>query len=276
MELNLTERLAICYTCCGPTYRQTAYDKLKNYYIDDDNIYYCIITDDKSFFADLDRKNLIVNELKDFYLEFPNLEKNEFFLESTDKWDYGKKFDDTLYVFPFSTYRINILQAIRLGITNVAVLCTDAHINFEVLSNNMEYFFKIKHMIYNAVSVWYNDTTTNCMNDIVNFLETNYDIKVDKTVTILDAAARLFVSDSISDLQLFFDIWNDTMNFIYDNDLMRNYKGSYAANDEYILAPIYNALNWCNPYNIALHARNDLFVVQHDIENERFWRVLNP
>jgi len=71
-HMDLNEKIAICFTCCGPTYRQTAYEKLENYYFDNDNIYYCILTDDRNYFNGLKRKNLIVNELKDFYEDSQN------------------------------------------------------------------------------------------------------------------------------------------------------------------------------------------------------------
>lgn len=45
----MNDKLAICYTCCGPTYRKTAKDKLINLHTDNDNLYYFVITDDKSY-----------------------------------------------------------------------------------------------------------------------------------------------------------------------------------------------------------------------------------
>ena len=122
MSSIIQEPLVIGYTCCGPTYRKSVYDKIKDYYFDDDNLYYCILTDDKSYFSDLTRKNLIVNELKDFYSEFPDLEKNEYFLESTNEQEYADNFIQTNYLFPFSripqsffikTIYLNLLKSNR-------------------------------------------------------------------------------------------------------------------------------------------------------------------
>jgi hypothetical protein len=45
--MEFDEKIAICYTCCGPTYRKTALEKLNNLHIDNPNLYYFIITDDK-------------------------------------------------------------------------------------------------------------------------------------------------------------------------------------------------------------------------------------
>ena len=61
MKYHMEEKIAICYTCCGPTYRKTAKEKLINLHEDNPNIYYFIITDDKNYFKDIQRKNLVVN-----------------------------------------------------------------------------------------------------------------------------------------------------------------------------------------------------------------------
>ena len=34
LKVKFKDKLAICYTCCGPTYRKSAKDKLLNYYIE--------------------------------------------------------------------------------------------------------------------------------------------------------------------------------------------------------------------------------------------------
>ena len=158
MDIKLKEKIAICYTCCGPTYRKSAYDKIKNYYFDHEDIYYCILTDDKQYFKDLDRKNLIVNELEDFRAEFPKLKDKEFFLQSSDKNDYAKKWVDQGYLFPFSTYRFNVLQAIKLNIKNVALLCTDAAINF-----NTSFFITDRNVLQDP----YYFTSTNFQKDFI-------------------------------------------------------------------------------------------------------------
>ena len=77
MHSKFKEKVAICYSCSGESYRESALKNLQDYYFDDENLHYFIITDDKSYFDGVQRKNLVVNELKDFYEEFPLLEKYE-------------------------------------------------------------------------------------------------------------------------------------------------------------------------------------------------------
>jgi hypothetical protein len=269
MSSILNEQIVVAYTCCGPTYRKSAYHKIKNYYFDDDNIYYCILTDDKSYFSDLKRKNLIVNELKDFYSEYPNLEKNEFFLESKNKKDYGRKFITLNYKFPFSTYRFNILQSIKLGIKNVALLCTDTVINFNNFNNDL---FKSKNLIYNAVSAWWENTNDNekrvgymNMKNISDYLK-KYDYELSEKILVLDEAARLYIPESLEDLNIFFNIWNEVIEFLYDGGQYKEYFGSYVIHDEYILAVIYNFLKM-NIY----HGNVRIFEVNHNQKIERFW-----
>ena len=60
----MSNKIAICYTCCGPTYRKTAREKLLNLYTDNDDIYYFVITDDVTSFTDIKRKNIIVLNIR--------------------------------------------------------------------------------------------------------------------------------------------------------------------------------------------------------------------
>jgi hypothetical protein len=267
MNSIINEKLAICYCCCGPTYRESAKRQLNETYFDDDNIYYCVLTDDKSYFDDVKRKNLIVNELKDFYSEFPALEKNEFFLESTDKFDYAEKFTKERYLFSFSSYRFNLLQAIRLGINNVALLCTDTNIKTNVLDSIKDLIFQKKPYLYNAVSQWWENIENNNIPLITKILKEKYDLTPNNEILIIDAAARLFVGDEEL-LTKFFNIWNNVVEQLYESGDIRLFKGSYVINDEYILAPIYDVLNMTRVHDIY-----SLFNVQHDMKNERFWLV---
>jgi hypothetical protein len=269
MSSILNEQMVVAYTCCGPTYRKSAYDKIKNYYFDDDNIYYCILTDDKSYFSDLKRKNLIVNELKDFYSEYPNLEKNEFFLESKNKKDYAQKFITLNYRFPFSTYRFNILQSIKLGIKNVVLLCTDTVIDFNYFNNEL---FKTKNLIYNAVSLWWENINNNDnkvgytnMKIISDFLK-KYNYVYSEKILVLDEAARLFIPESLENLTTFFNIWNEVIEFLYNSGNYKEYFGSYVIHDEYILAVIYDFLKM----NIS-HNSGRIFEIKHNQKIERFW-----
>lgn len=274
MKSILEEKIAVCYTCCGPTYRESAKRQLTNKYFDDDNIYYCILTDDKSYFDDVKRKNLVVNELKDFYKDFPDLEKNEAFLESNSKEDYAIKFVDNNYLFPFSTYRFNLLQAANLGISNVALLCTDTHINFKPepewgnelnwgFKNNI---FKNKNSIYNAISNWPLSIAKQNMEVISNILKETHNITPDDTVTIVDAAARLFIFENLIQVTKFFNLWNDIIEKLYLKEKISIFKGSYVINDEYILAPLYNISKFT-----IFQDTSQIFTVNHDQINERFW-----
>jgi hypothetical protein len=270
MKSVVNEKIAICYTCCGPTYRESTKKQLNTKYFDDDNIYYCILTDDKSYFDDVKLKNLVVNELKDFYKDFPNLEKNEAFLESENKEDYGNKFVKNNYLFSFSTYRFNLLQAINLGINNVALLCTDTYINLKSESewgfdNNM---FDTKSTLYNAVSQWDSSLEAENMNIIAKILKNEYDLKVEDTVRIVDAAARMFLFENLKQAERFFEIWNYVIEYLYSNNLIHLFTGSYVINDEYILAPIYNVLKFKPIPDIYR-----IFTVKHNPQVERFWSV---
>jgi len=273
----IKEKLAICYTCCGPTYRESAKRQLNTTCFDDDNIYYCILTDDKSYFNDVNRKNLVINELKDFYHEFPDLEKNEAFLESDDKEDYAEKFKHIEYSFPFSTYRFNLLQAIRLGISNVTLLCTDTHMNVkgdEHWGFNDTYFDN-KPFLYNAVSQWeelVGDENPNSLCGkklltVSNILKDKYNLSVNEKVRLVDAAARLFLFENINQALEFFNVWNDVIETLYKENLINLYIGHYVVHDEYILAPIYDAFKFPKTQDIRR-----IFTVKHDVQNERFWQ----
>jgi hypothetical protein len=272
MSSIISEPLVIGYTCCGPTFRKSVYDKLKNYYFDDDNLFYCIVTDDKSYFNDLNRKNLIVNELKDFYDEFPLLEQNEYFLESTNEQDYANKFIQNEYRFPFSTYRFNIWQALKLKIKNVSMLCTDTTIKISSLP--LDIMLK-PNTFYNARSAWFYNydkefniqsfITYKDTKPIVNFLENKFNKKIDDNILVLDEAARLYIPNTLKELKHLFQVWNDVIEFLYKTKQINQYKGSYVIHDEFILAPIYNLLN------INFNNSLDLFEVNHNTKVERFW-----
>lgn len=264
MEINLKDKICICYVPCGPTYRESAYKQINEYYFDHEDIYYCVLTDNKSFFKDLKRKNLIVNELKDFYSEFPNVQKNEPFLESIDKTDYATKFVQSNYLFPFSSYRFSVLQSLRLGIKNIALLNTDTVLNFEFLEEG--YFGS--NNFYNAVSEW--DEPSNCYKSepITDWLKSKHNLVVDEKIRILDAAARMYFADSTESLEKFFNLWNEAVDYLYEKNEIHRYRGHYGINDEYILGPIYNVLN----LNKREYHGSRVFNVKHDPIYERFWR----
>lgn len=262
MEFN--EKIAICYTCCGPTYRKTALEKLNNLHIDNPNLYYFVITDDKSYFNGVTRQNFVVNELKDFYSEYPELEIYEPFLESTSAEDYAEKFMKLGYKFPFSTNRFHFKQAKEFGISNIAMLGTDTDLNLNIVNN----FLNPKNILYNAISRWYRNISEESMMRVVNILKEKYNLSVEDDVMIFDAAAKFFIFDSVEKMDQFFNIWNDIMFTLYRENKIKDFGGWYAVNDEYILAPIYNALNIKGPsHDNYIH----LFNVKHNPAEERFW-----
>lgn len=258
------EKTVIGYTCAGETYRDTIIDKLKNYYFDDDNLYYCIVTDDRKAFDGIQRKNLIVNELSDFYQDFPEIEQNEYFLSSNSAEEYGEKFVRDGYLFPFSTMRFNLWQAIKLRINNVFFLCTDTKIDFSHFNDS---FFDHKGTIFNGVSEWDESLDNHGMKYVSDYLN-SIGLYPDQTVRVLDAAGRLYIGKDHLTTMKFFEVWNETMKYLYSSGNIIHYRSSYVINDEYILAPIYNVFGLNKRHE---HSTSRIFIVKHEPEKERFW-----
>lgn len=263
-NIHPNEKIAICYTCCGPTYRKSAKEKLETVNYDDDNIYYFVLTDDKKYFEGIQRKNLYVNELKDFYPAYPELEKNEWFLESENAEDYGKKFNELSYKFPFSTNRFHFLQAAPFGITNIVMLATDSTFVFPNINDNLGK----KNILINAQTRWREGIEEKYMQLIVDMLKQEFNLDVNKEVWVYDGAAKFFQFENTAKMMQLFMVWNKIMKLVYERNIVKLYAGSYAVNDEYILAPIFDALKitWetNRPYP-------QLFDVRHNREVERFW-----
>lgn len=262
--IKFSEKLAICYTCCGPTYRKTALDKINNLYFDHPNIYYFILTDDKEYFKDVTRSNFVVNELKDFYDEYPLLEKYEYFLESEDKEDYAKKFIEQNYKFPFSTTRFHLLQAKQFDVCNIAMLGTDSHINFDVLSDE---HFADKDIIYNMVTQWFVDADDVKMKVVVDTLKEEHGLITKDQINVYDEAARLYVLKDIAKVDQLFNIWQSVITSLYTRNKMDCFIGWYAMNDEYLLGAIYDVIGINRPKNIDVN----ILIVNHDPAVERFW-----
>ena len=256
------DKLAICYTCCGPTYRKTARDKLINLHEDNEDIFYFVITEDVDYFKDIQRKNLIVKNLKDFYDEYPHIKEYEYFLESESAEDYGKKFIETNYRFPFSVNRFNLLLAKEYGIKNIALLGTDTDIFIDVYKTLKP---KQPNTIYSN-SRWYETIDNQNMMIIVEALKSKFNLNVSNEVMAFDAAGKLFCFDSTDYMIKFFEIWDYIIKYIYDTNNIHLFQGSYAVNNEFILAPIYNALSIVGPVGDV-----NLFYPQHNPEEERFW-----
>lgn len=272
MNYKLKEKIAIGYTCCGESYRRSLKEKLENVYFDNNKIYYCVVTDDKKYFEGIKRKNLIVNELKDFYDEYPLLEKYEAFLESDTEEEYAEKFLSTDYRFPFSTFRFNLLQAWKLGIQNVSMICTDTHFNFDVFNNS---FFKQKGKLWNAISEWDEDIEKWNMGLVADIIEENLGLNVDNTIRILDAAGRLYIADNLDSVKKLFDTMNTVIEKMYEKDYMKLFYGPYARNDEYIMGPIYNALGITQGkiHSYMNNQNRGLFTVKHGMLRERYFKI---
>jgi len=268
MNSKFDEKIAIAYFCAGESYRESVVKQLENHYFDDDNLYYLIITDNKEYFNSVNRKNLIVNELKDFYAEYPHVEKYEALIESTDKSDYAKQFVGNNYVFSFSLMRFHLLQAIKLGIKNISLTCTDTNINFDVFTNELIYK---KTFIRNAVSEWDSPVDSNNMNIIKDFIENQQGpYKVDSNVRVLDAAGRFFTFKDELTVGQFFIMWDRIIKFLFETKQIELFRGSYVYNDEYILAPLYNAFKMNLEYT---HSQPSIYNVNHNQKYERFWSL---
>lgn len=262
--IKFDEKLAICYTCCGPTYRKSALDKINNLYFDHPNLYYFILTDDKEYFKDVKRKNLVVNELKDFYEQYPKLKIFEPFLESDNEEDYAKKFIEQNYKFPFATYRFQLLQAKEFNIHNIAMLSTDTYINFDILSDK---HFKDKNIIHNVVSQWFVDANNVKMKVVVDLLKDKYNLVTNEQIHVFDEAARLYVLEDTDKLNQLFNMWNDVVFSLYEEGKMDCFTGWYVMNDEYLLGAIYDVIDIKGPKNIG----DNILLVNHNPKVERFW-----
>lgn len=267
MNSVFDEKIGIGYFCAGESYRESVVDQLENHYFDDDNLYYLVLTDNKEYFKNVKRKNLIVNEIKDFYEEYPEIEKYEALIESTDKSDYATKFKENNYVLSFSLMRFHLIQAYGLGICNVSLTCTDTNLDFNIFNNRI---LKEKNNIHNAVSEWDRDISLDRMGYVVDRLKEKHDLHPDQVVRILDAAGRFFVFESTEYMKRFFDIWNDVINYLFETKLIENYRGSYVYHDEYILGPIYNVFNLNKKPN---HSLPKIYDVNHNQLKERFWSL---
>jgi len=266
--INFSEKVCVCYTPCGPTYRKTTLDKLNDIYFDDPNLCYSVITDDKEYFKDVKLKNFIVKDLKDFYDEYPHVEEHEAFLESTDVNDYAEKVVKSHYLFSFSSMRFHLLHAKEFGAANVALLCTDSTLNLSQIDDNL---LGKKDMIYNAVSIWPIPATERKTNFVVKMLSEKYGLTTDEEFMVYDAAARFFVFKNLDKMNSFFKIWHDIYTELNVTGGIKHFTGWIMYNDEHILAPIYNVFNMVGPDDFTIC--NRLFDVKHNQQEERFWAV---
>ena len=269
MTSNFDEKIAICYICSGETYRDNVLQKLNENYYSDSNLYYFVLTDDKSFFKDVQLDNFVATELKDFYDEFPDIKEYEYLLEAKDKSEYAEKFVESNYKFPISIMRFLLLQAYRAEIKNVLLIVADTIFRLERFTND---YLKVKNRTYNAISEWDAQLTGNSMHIIADILKEKFNLTPDPTVRILDACARLFVFENLEDAKRLFDIWNEVVITLFENKQMHHFHGSYANNDEFILAPIYNVLGLNKQHQQAGHG---MFEAINNSAKDRFWLIFD-
>jgi len=262
----VNEKVAICQFCSGETYRESALDNLNHKYVNNDNFYYFVLTDDKSYFKSVTRKNFIVNEIKDFFLDYPLLEINEPLIYAENKNEYAKKFIENNYKLSFSLMRFHLLQALKYKITNVAMICTDTFLNTDIL----HILPPEKNRIYNAVSEWDSETNGWGLNIICDYLKKKYNYDTGSNVRVLDAAGRLFRFENLDILKTFFNVWNNVIEYLYESKFINTFHSSYVINDEYILAPIYKMFGLNLQHQQAGYP---IFEVNHNILKERYWRT---
>lgn len=262
-------KIAICYTCAGPSYRESALNSIVNNYPDNENIVYCILTDDATYFKDLNKKNVVINELTDFYSDYPETRKNEYFIKTNSKDEYGKFFTRDGYRFPFSVMRFQILQAISVGVKNVALLCTDSILDFDLFNKDRDFLLTHTNTISNAVSLWKVPPEEEYIPEIIEVLKEIDYYEPSKEIVVLDGAARFFPFDSLQTQVSFFNIWNKLIEKLYEKGIMNKFKGGYAVNDEYVLAIIYDYMK----FNFASLNKDfsHFLKVKHNPKQERYW-----
>lgn len=247
MTSQLNEKIAIGYVCSGETFREITLYQLENNCVDDENLYYLILTDKKEYFDQCTRKNLIVNELKEFYSEYPEVEPFEYFIETDSATEYyDKLLSDNK--FSFSIYRFHLIQAQRLGITNVAMLCVDTCIDYKDLAKRGAFYdvlnsiVKTKNKLYNAVAIYGTTKHDSPQLELTwKILKEKYNYETDdKIVPTIDAAARLFVFKNEEQMMYLFRIWNEMVVHLYQTGDIIHYLGSRVVNDEFLLGPIYH------------------------------------
>ncbi len=265
MELNFSEKIALCYTVAGPTYKKSALDKLKTR-IKNNNILYIVITNDKNYFSEVVDTDVIVKELKEFYSEYPEIEQYEYFLETEDLKEYGDAFLTKDYSFPFSVMRFHLKVAAEFGITNVGLLATDSDFKFNLVTDQL---LSKKNILYNAVSLWPPDELDLQKIDIIREVINNlWNVTFENPNMIYDEAARFYVFESIEFMNKFFSMWHELIIEMFKNGTIKHFRGTFMHNEELMLAVIYKMLHITHPDPFI-----GLFDINHDLELERPWTI---
>jgi len=273
----LKEKLAICYTLCGPSYRNTAIRKLTEFWPDDPNIYYFVITDDKSYFDNVPRQNLVVKELRDFYEQYPEIEQYEQFLHGGDDIeDYGRRFVEADYKFPFPVMRFHLKLAEELGILNVAMLGTDSDLRLDILDPTRPGGYDVlgsKNTIHNSVSWWTVALSEDEPSRVVaQIIKDKYGLesKNPDKIWIYDEAARFYIFKNVKYMMKLFDMWHYVIGVLYETkEIQRMFRGWVIIHDEFTLGVIYDIIGINKPPDML-----PLFTTRHDPVNERPWRYL--
>jgi hypothetical protein len=263
--INFTEKLCICYTCCGPTYRKSALERLTKDCFNHPNLYYSILTDDKSYFKDVKLENFVVHELKDYYDDYPDLEKNEAFLESISEKDYAEKFIKQEYTFSFSTYRFHLIEAKKFGVCNVALLSTDIKI---ILDSVTDELFQNKNAVEGIMGYRLVSSSGEKTRDIVEIIRRKYNLIVNDEIKEYDSAARLFIFQDLSFMEMFFNMWNDVVTTLYLEKKIWSSRSVYVTHDEFIISVICDVTG-INP--LELSRLGTLFYCYEIAKIERFW-----
>lgn len=268
---KLTEKIALCYTACGPTFRASAIKKITENYYDHPNLYFFVITDNKEAFKDVKRQNLFVNELKDFYTQFPEIKDYEYILEcNDDPQEYGKRFMETGYRFSFPAMRFHLLQAMEHNLLNVAIMCTDTYLQFKWFTD--DYFLKKRNVLFNAMSKWPKTHTAYTPEPVEQLIRREYNLSTKENYMVMDEAARLYIFEDKNALLDLFDVWDHVITTLFkEGSMHKYYMGGYVFHDETILGAVYSAIGFGE--GDLCESAHWTWNVTHNAKVERFWNA---
>jgi len=247
-DIKVENKIAVCYTCTTRILREITLWQLTNKWFDNDNVYYFIITDDKSTFENCDRKNLTVNTV------------DEFEVHPIEQLNSG-------HPHSFSLMRFHLQQIKPYNITSFGLFCCDTIIReghyfdsstFSKVINGISStpYLTFVHCGVGEIGaqtgiIRHSDVNEDYQQtylDSLKFLKSAYNWEP-KTeyILIFDGAARFFNFKETNEVDLFFEIWDYLIHEHY-KDLELIKKGGNIVNDEYILSPLYDmmGLKWDN------------------------------
>lgn len=264
-EILFSEKIAVCYTVAGPTYKATALQKLRDR-PKHDLIQYFLITDDRQYFSEIQSDDILIKELSEFYGEYPEIKPYEYFLTTSDLKEYGDTFLNKHYAFPFSAMRFHLKLAEQMNITNVALMATDSELFLNKITDEL---LSDKNKLYNAVSLWQlEDHDIPKINIIAEVIKDIWNVDLPKTFMVYDEAARFYVFENIEFMNKFFSMWHELIVQMFERNKMKHFHGTFMYNEELMLAAIYAILGITH-----VEPWIGLFDVLHDLEKERPWTV---